>query len=215
MSLAAEFSAADTDTAQDLRLIPHADLPQFDSCPEHCRQIFDQFPKVHAVVRGEIKQQLAVVECAFHIYQIHFQLSIGDLLLADLKSTFFLFAILFQCPAILPRGDPQDRLQRHCHLLLGDLFIGDRDFSAFRPAGSFGDDKISLFHLPAVRREIVDLSAVLKPNADDFNHTFFLSIVEPTPRNFISGMRSCYASMQSAQKAASASGRLTFASIAP
>ena len=55
----------------------------------------------------------------------------------------------------------------------------------------------------------------LKPNADDFNHTFFLSIVEPTPRNFISGMRSCYASMQSAQKAASASGRLTFASIAP
>ena len=60
--MAAQRAAADTDTSENLRLISHTDLTQFDTCLEDRCQIFYQFPEIDSSVCGKIKQDLVIVK---------------------------------------------------------------------------------------------------------------------------------------------------------
>ena len=59
--MTAQRTAADTDTTENLRLISHTDLTQFDTCLEDRCQIFYQFPEIDSSVCGKIKQDLVIV----------------------------------------------------------------------------------------------------------------------------------------------------------
>ena len=58
--MAAQSSAAGTDAAQHFRLISDADLTQFDPHLKDAGQIFNEFPEVHAPVRGKVKITLVL-----------------------------------------------------------------------------------------------------------------------------------------------------------
>src|SRR5690606_13603826 len=54
----AEDPTAGTDSAQHLRLVPYADLPEFDPRAEHRGQIPDQFPEIDPAVGGKVEDHL-------------------------------------------------------------------------------------------------------------------------------------------------------------
>ena len=58
----------------------------------------------------EVKEHLVVVEGVFHIYQVHLELMLGDLFLADLEGFLFLPEIFLQLGQILFRGTADDGL---------------------------------------------------------------------------------------------------------
>ena len=87
--MTAQRSAADADSAQNLRLVAHADLAQLDPRFENTCKILYQLSEIHSSVCRKIKQNLIVVKGIFRIDQLHFQTVLVDLFLTDLKRFFF------------------------------------------------------------------------------------------------------------------------------
>lgn len=146
-ALAAKFPSANTNTAEDFCLVPHADLTQFNACPENCSQILDQIPEIHTIFSGKIEQQFAVIKRTFYFNQFHFEFPHRNFFFADVECTNFFFAILFQCFTILFVDRSQNLFQRLHNGSLLNGFVGDGDFSAFRPFGRFHDHKVTCLKL--------------------------------------------------------------------
>ncbi len=108
--MATKPSPADTDASPDLRLIPHADLAQFDTGTEHACQIFHQLTEINPSVRRKVEQHLVVVKSILRIDQLHFKAVLTDLLKADLKRLLLLLTILGLFPQIFFGGYADDRL---------------------------------------------------------------------------------------------------------
>ena len=89
MAVTAKHSAADADSAQNLRLVAHADLAQLDSRFKNACKVFYQLAEIHTSVRRKIEQNLIVVKGIFRIDQLHFQTVLADFFLTDLKRFFF------------------------------------------------------------------------------------------------------------------------------
>ncbi len=79
IGMAAKGSAANTDTAQDLGLIPDADLAQLDPGTENPCQILYQIAEIHAAIRCKIEKDLTVIKGIFCVDELHIQLMAADL----------------------------------------------------------------------------------------------------------------------------------------
>ena len=109
MGMAAKRSSADTDTSQNLCLIPDTDLAKFDSGTENSCQILYQLTEINSSVCCKIKQYFIIIKSIFHINELHFQLVFADLFQTDFKSFFFFLFILLCLSGILLRCHPHDR----------------------------------------------------------------------------------------------------------
>ena len=176
IALAAEFPAANAQPPQELCLVPDANLPQLDAGAEHACQILHQFPEIHPVFRRKVKQQLAVVEGAFHLHQLHIQLPEPDLFLADPEGVLFLFLVLCHHCQILRRGKPDDLLEGSRDLLLRDFLVGKGNLAAFHAPGGFHDGRIPHLRLNAVGCKVIDLAHGLEAYSYDLCHVFILII---------------------------------------
>ena len=106
--VAAEGPAADTVAAQYLGLVADADLAQLDAGAENACEVFDQVAEVHAPVRREVKQHLAVVKCVLRVDELHLEAVGLDLLLADAVSLFLLLAVAAVGLVVLERRNADD-----------------------------------------------------------------------------------------------------------
>ena len=110
--MTAERSAADSDAAHHLSLIPDTDLAQLYSGAEYRCQILYELPEVNSAVRCKVKQQLVSVKGILCIHQLHLKAVLDDFLLADGKCLFFLFLISLNRFLILVGCHSDDRLKR-------------------------------------------------------------------------------------------------------
>ena len=110
--MTAERSAAYSDAAHHLGLIPDTDLTKLYSGAEYRCQILYELPEVNSAVRCKVKQQLVSVKCILCIHQLHLKSVLDDFLLADGKCLFFLFLISLNRFLILVGCHSDDRLKR-------------------------------------------------------------------------------------------------------
>ena len=75
---AAAHHAAAPHSAEHLRLVPDADLAQFDAGVVLAHQILYQFTKVDPGRGGKVKHQLAAIEQDLHIDKLHVELAFPD-----------------------------------------------------------------------------------------------------------------------------------------
>ena len=75
---AAAHHAAAPHRAEHLRLVPDADLAQFDAGVVLAHQILYQFTKVDPGRGGKVKHQLAAIEQDLHIDELHVELAFPD-----------------------------------------------------------------------------------------------------------------------------------------
>ena len=108
--MTAQHPSADSHAAHNLRLIPHPYLAQLDPGAEDAGQILHQLPEVDAPVRGKIKQHFIIVKCILRVNQLHLQVVLLDLLLADFNRLLLLLAVLLLHRLILRRGHADYRL---------------------------------------------------------------------------------------------------------
>ena len=110
--MTAERSAADSDAAHHLGLIPNTDLTKLYSRAEYRCQILYELSKVNSAVRCKVKQKLVSVKGILCIHQLHLKSVLDDFLLADGKCLFFLFLISLNRFLILVGCHSDDRLKR-------------------------------------------------------------------------------------------------------
>ena len=110
--MTAERSAADSDAAHHLGLIPDTNLAKLDSRAEYRCQVLYQLTEVNSAVRCKVKQQLVPVKGILCIHQLHLKAMLDDFLLADGKCLFFLFLISLNRFLILVGCHSDDRLKR-------------------------------------------------------------------------------------------------------
>ena len=183
---AAEFSAADPHTAQHLRLIAYADLPQLDPHAEYRSQVFHQIPEIDSPVRGKIKKDLASVKGILRIHQLHVKVMLSHLFPADVQSLFFFCPVFLNLLRIFLRRDPDHLAQRLRHHIVRDISDSSGHRAVFRSAGSLHDDMIAHDRLQITRIKIVDLSRAAEAHSNNFNHISVFSTSFQTPSRSLS-----------------------------
>ena len=104
--MTAEASAADTDTAHDLRLITDTNLAQFDTCLEYRSQILYQLTEINSSVCCKVKKDFIVVKCIFRINQLHLKTMLPDLFKTNLKCFFFFNRFAPVMISMIPDASP-------------------------------------------------------------------------------------------------------------
>ena len=182
---AAVRAAADADATDHLRLVPDADLAQFDAVAEDARKILYQLAEVDPPVGREEEHRLVPLKIALHVHQLHIQPVLGDLLLAYLEGFLLALLIYLGHAQIVRRGDSHHRAKR-----LHDRGLHDRVI----PAGAVGDlqalggldyDLVPGLDIQLAGIEEVAFPAVFKLYTYNINQLFFLcsmpSAVTPLP----------------------------------
>ena len=102
--MTAQRPSADADSSHNLCLIPHANLTQFNPGLKHAGQVLYKLPEINPAVCSKVKQHLIIIKGVLCINQLHFQLMLADLFLADLKRLSLLLLIPgFYRPVLLCR----------------------------------------------------------------------------------------------------------------
>ena len=175
--MTAQRSSADTDTAQNLGLIPDTDLTQFDSSTEHTCQIFYQFTEIDSSVCGKIKQQFIVVKRILCLYQFHRKTMFFDLFQANFICFFLFFMISLFNAVILRCCHTDHRLQRLNHLIVCNAFRWYNDCTIFNTAGCLHDDMAAPLQFQVFRVKVVHLSRLTESDSSYFYHPMFSLIV--------------------------------------
>ena len=108
---AADLASADSEPLDDPRLLPCADLPEFDAGPETLHEILHQIPEIHTAFRGEREEHFAPVEEALHVDHLHRKLPFRDPFDTELHRLPLQLLVVFPGPEILLRRHAQDILQ--------------------------------------------------------------------------------------------------------
>ncbi len=172
--MAAQRATADTDAAHDLCLIADADLTKFDSRLEYGCQILYQLAEVNSPIRCEVKQDLVIVESVLYVHQLHLQLMLADLLLANAKGFLFLLLILSDCLQILFRRDPDHRLQRLHNGFLRNFLVRYHNRTHLQPASRFYNNFPVSADLQRTRIKIVNLSGHPEAYSNNCNHKLLI-----------------------------------------
>ena len=93
--IAAQHTAADADSAENLRLIAHTDLPQFNPHLKHCRQIFYELTEIDPSVRRKIEEHFVVVKGIFCVDQFRIEPVPADLFHWQMRIASFSLAPFF------------------------------------------------------------------------------------------------------------------------
>ncbi len=172
MGVTAQRSAANPDSPQNLGLIPHTDLTQFNTGFKHSRQILHQFPEINTTIRSKIEQNLIVVKSIFRIYQFHLQTMLLDLFKTDLKG--ILLFPLVGCLLLLVSlvGDSQYRFKRLNHLVIFH-FPGIADCRAeLNASGSLHNHVFPSLYIKMQRVKKINLTRGAKPDSNYFYHLY-------------------------------------------
>ena len=172
---AAKRFAANAQSAEHLRFVADADLPQLDTGTENGSQILDQRAEIDAPVRSKVKQNFVVVKRVFHVDELHFHLMLGNLFFADRKRFLFAAGVVLHPGQVGSGCLACDRLERENDLVLRNVAIAHGDKAAFHTACGLHNSVIALFQPDPGRVEIIYLSCVLKPDADYFCHESLLN----------------------------------------
>jgi hypothetical protein len=131
------------DATEDFRLVSHADLFQFDPLPVSLGQGFHQGPEVHSAVGREVEDDLIPGEEFLHRDQIHGQLVLFDLFLAEGELLLGTLRLKFlDSGEIVVAGPPENAPRHRFHGVPGK---DTGDFPPFHAAG--GSDDAHLPHL--------------------------------------------------------------------
>ena len=166
---AAEGSAADAETAQHLRLVTHADLAQLDACAEHRREILHQLTEVHATFGGEEEYDLVALKITGNIHQLHVQLMLGDLALADLCRFLLPLAVVQHRAAVGIGGDAHHGAQRLHHAFLIHLMVALHTLGKFHALRRLHDHVLPIGHSQFTGIEIIGLASAAEA---DRNNSF-------------------------------------------
>ena len=120
--MTAQRTSADTDSSQDLSLIPDTDLTQFNSGLKYGSQILYQLPEIYTSISSKIKQYLIIIKGILRINKLHLQVMSFNLLLEYLKFLLLIAPIVLLPVIILLCGQPDHILQRLNHLAFLHLF---------------------------------------------------------------------------------------------
>ena len=168
--MAAQRSAADAHTAQDLGLIAHADLAKLDSCAEDARKVLDQVTEVDAAVGCEVKEYLAVVKCVLSLDELHLKSALRDLFLADLVG-FLLFPAVLRLPLVIfGRCHADHVLQRLRNFLVLELHRAEDDCAVLDAARGLYDDVVIVVNVEIARIKIVYFTYVSEFYSDNCCH---------------------------------------------
>ena len=167
---AAERPAAAADAAHELRLVAHADLPQLDARAEHGREILDELAEIDAAIGREIEHDLVHVERVLDIDELHRELVLRNLLLADRERLFRAHLVVFDFLHVLRRRDAVNDLQRRRDFAVRDLARADDSLAALDAARRLDDDLVALLDVEAAGAEIINLARFLKADTDDCLH---------------------------------------------
>ena len=166
----AEGAAADPQASQHLGLVPDADLPQLDAGPEHRRQVLYQLPEVHPPVGGEEEQNLVPLEAALHPHQLHLQLVLENLLLADVEGLLFPGAVVGRRPAVIFRGHPDHGPQWLDDAPVVHRVVAHGTLGVFQALGRLHDDVVPGLHLHVAGVKEVGFASAAEADADHSCH---------------------------------------------
>ena len=172
--MAAEGPPADAETAEHLRLIPHADLPQLDARAEHTRKVLYELAEVHAPVGGEEEENFIPLKRALDVHELHFELVLFDELPADAERFLFALAVELRDAQIVRRGAAHDGTQRLHAVAVPDHVISLDALAKLHALGRFHDERVARPRGHAGGVEIVRLAAAAEFYADYFCHGIFL-----------------------------------------
>ena len=164
--MAAQRSSADADTTHDLGLVSHTYLAQLYTGLKYTCKVLYQLSEVNSSVCCEIEQHLIIVKGIFRIDQLHFQVVLFDLFLADLKCFFFFLFVFCLNGTVLIRCHTDHRLKRWYYLCLIYFSVSKNYVTVFNTSGSFYDHMVPNFYLTVCRIKIVDLSGSPKTHSD-------------------------------------------------
>ena len=165
----AEGSAADAETAQHLRLVTDTDLAQLDSCAEDRGQILHQLTEVHTAFGGEEENDLVALKVAGNVHQLHIQLMLGDLALADLRRFLFALTVVQQGAAVAIGSDTDHGAEGLHDALLGHLMVALHTLGIFHALCSLHDHVLTRLHTQCTGVEIIDLASATEA---DRNNSF-------------------------------------------
>ena len=95
---------------------------------------------------------------------------VGNLLLANAVCLFFRTFVILGMLHILGVGNTDHLLKRRSQLVIGDFLDARNHFAKLHTAGGFHNDKIPGSGPIGAGVEKIELSSVLKANANYFNH---------------------------------------------
>ena len=173
----AEGAAADPQASQHLGLVPDADLPQLDAGPEHRRQVLYQLPEVHPPVGGEEEQNLVPLKAALHPHQLHLQVVLEDLPLADIEGFLLPGAVVGRCAAVVLRGHADHGPQGLDDAAVVHRVVAHGALGVFQALGRLHDDVVPGLHLHVAGVKEVGFASAAEADADHSCHIFrFLSV---------------------------------------
>ena len=172
---AAHGTAAQAQAAHHLGLVAHADLLELNAGLEHGRQILDQGSEIHAAVGREIEQNLAAVKGVFHAHQLHFEVMVKNLLLADAVRLFFLAHIIAMTLRVLGGGDADDRLERGDDFVILHLAHARHHLGIFNAAGGLDNHRVARRGPQLAGIKIIQLACVAETHAYNGRHELISS----------------------------------------
>ena len=163
---AAEGSAAGTETAHELGLVAYTDLAELYSGMEDRGQILDQIAEVNAACRGEVEDQLCVIEGELGVHQLHIEAVGCDLFDADAEGIGLFDRVFLVVSHVLGRGEADDGAQGLHHALVEHAGVGKADLTELHSSCGLDDDAVTDSGHDAAGREIIHLAHLLEADAD-------------------------------------------------
>ena len=111
-----------------------------------------------------------MVKGVFHRHQLHFQLVLGDLFLADAEGILFQAEIVLHDFFVRVGGDAHQLLEGLDDLVVLHGGVGHGDLAVFQTPGRLHDDGLVLLDLDALGVKIINLADFFESDADHFCH---------------------------------------------
>ncbi len=121
-------------------------------------------------VSGERERDLGAIEGKLGLKQLHRELVLGDLALADLIGVRLALAIGGLAFEIVAGGKPNDLLERGDQFLVGQVPWFEHDLAELHAPRGLGYDEVTLVELELARVEVVDLAYPSEGNAHNKRH---------------------------------------------
>ena len=142
---------------------------------EHGGQAFHQATEIHPALGGKEEEDLRALKGALHPHQLHLQLVLQDLLLADPEGVFLLLPVALHDDHVRLVGQAQHRAQGVDQGFRGVLKVPPDTGGVFHPGGGLHNDAVPSPVGGSLGVKIVLLPFTAEANADDFHRISLLT----------------------------------------